>query len=110
LLRLRAVLAELTSYVALNQGELPAGKKRMMWVLKRVANDAIEEMAEVDPNIMSVYFNYMGSVISWIGHGEDDKLPDSVKEFLQARTGTEDPEAIDNGINAELPTADSNAR
>jgi hypothetical protein len=105
-MRLKAVLAELTSYATKNTDQLPANKRRMMWVLKRVAADVVEELDEVEPAVMSAYFNYMGSVISWIGHGDDEHLPNEVKEFLQARTGTE---PVEDGINTELSGANTHA-
>lgn len=78
----------------------------MAWVLKRVAGDVIEELDEIDPNALSAYFHYMGTVISWIGTGDDDSLPDTIKEFLQARAGTGELESLD-GSHSELSAANT---
>lgn len=99
-------MAELTSYIGKNQDQL-GNKKRMLWVMRRVSQDVMEELKEADPVVMSLYMEYMGAVISWIGHGDDDKLPDSVKEFLQARAGTE--EVTGDGIDPELSPANTTA-
>jgi hypothetical protein len=107
-MRLRAVMAELTSYV-LQHGN---GKhKRMGFVLRRIANDVIEELGEDGRNEedISVYFANMGKVISWIGTGNDDDLPESIREFLMARAGSDEPigeiedvVVVPDGVDTEL--------
>lgn len=81
-LRLRAVLAELTSFVA-SKG---SGKqKRMAFVLRRVATDICEEMGEADADTIAAYFNQMGQVVSWIGTGDNNNLPEQLRDMFLPR-------------------------
>jgi hypothetical protein len=94
-MRLRAVLAELTSFVG-SKGN--AKQKRMSFILKRVAQDVCEEMGEANPEMVSAYFDQMGKVVSWIGTGDNDSLPDSLRELFLPRT-----EGIQMAIEARTP-------
>jgi hypothetical protein len=119
--RLEAVLAELTSYMS--GKALPGKQKAMLRVLKHVTKDMIEELCdeEIDHDRLGAYFANMGSIIAWIGDGDDDKLPPSVREFFQARAQgiavvrgeIEAPGVVDtppDGLDPELSTADTAAR
>jgi hypothetical protein len=112
------VLAELIGYMSSKQ--LPAKQKAMMRVLKHVAADMIDELGQddVDHDKLGSYFANMGSIIAWIGDGDSSKLPDSMREFLEARAEgmpvlaieAEAPGVVDippDGINPEFSTADS---
>jgi hypothetical protein len=81
-LRLRAVLAELTSFVSAKG----SGKqKRMAMVMRRIANDVCEELQDSDPETISAYFDQMGTVISWIGTGDNDSLSPQLQELFSPR-------------------------
>jgi hypothetical protein len=89
--RLRAVLAELASYV----GAKGTGKqKRMLMVIRRVAEDVCEELQETDQASLSAYFEQMGQVISWIGSGKYDNMSPVMREWISARADAIDPPAI----------------
>lgn len=81
-LRLRAVLAELTSYVT-SKGS--SKQKRMAFVMRRIANDVCEELGDSDPETVGAYFDQMGSVISWIGTGNNDSLSPQLQELFAPR-------------------------
>jgi hypothetical protein len=83
--RLRAVLAELTTFVSRNGG---GKQKRVNFVIKHIVEDVVEELEGLPQEHMSAYFAQMGQVISWIGTGDDNALPPAIKEYLQARAGT----------------------
>ena len=83
--RLRAVLAELTTFVSRNGG---GKQKRVNFVIKHIVEDVVEELEGLPQEHMSAYFAQMGQVISWIGTGDDNSLPPAIKEYLQARAGT----------------------
>lgn len=81
-MRLRAVLAELTSYVT-SKG---SGKqRRMAFVMRRIAQDVCEELEDSDPETISAYFDQMGKVVSWIGTGDDGSLPEALREVFLPR-------------------------
>ena len=82
-LRLRAVLAELTSFIT-SKGSNK--QKRMAFVMRRIANDVCEELQDSDPETVAAYFDQMGSVISWIGTGNNDNLSPSLQELFMPRT------------------------
>ncbi len=110
-MRLRAVLAELSGFVA-SRGN--SKQKRMSMILKRVANDVCEEMGEADPATIAAYFDQMGKVVSWIGTGDSDSLPQQIRELFAGRAegiqlaieGTEELVAATSGVDTELSGAD----
>ena len=81
-LRLRAVLAELTSYVT-SKGS--SKQKRMAFVMRRIANDVCEELGDSDPETVGAYFYLMGSVISWNCTGNNDSLSPQLQELFAPR-------------------------
>jgi hypothetical protein len=81
-MRLQAVLAELTAFVA-NKG---SGKqKRMAFVMRRIATDVCEELQDSDPESVAAYFDQMGKVVSWIGTGNNADLPEALQELFLPR-------------------------
>ena len=114
-MRLQAVLAELTAFVT-SRG---SGKqKRMAFVMRRVAQDVCEEMQDADPETLVAYFDQMGKVVSWIGTGNNENLPEPLRELFLPRaegiqraiTGAEDEKdvvTVPDGIDSELPRADT---
>jgi hypothetical protein len=80
--RLRAVLAELSGFVG-TKGT--AKQKRMMLVVRRMANDICEELQDADQKTLSQYFSQMGQVIAWIGTGSYDGMNDLMREWIKPR-------------------------
>lgn len=58
----------------------------MAFVMRRIANDVCEELQDSDPETVAAYFDQMGSVISWIGTGNNDNLSPSLQELFMPRT------------------------
>jgi hypothetical protein len=46
-----------------------------------LVSEVIEELEDRDTEAIAAFLEYMGSVVSWIGHGDHERLPDVVREF-----------------------------
>lgn len=85
----------------------------MAFVLRRVATDICEEMGEADADTIAAYFNQMGQVVSWIGTGDNNNLPEQLRDmFLPRAEGIQraiegDVVTIPDGVDTELSGADT---
>jgi hypothetical protein len=75
-------MAELAGFVG-SKGS--AKQKRMLMIVKRIANDVCEELQDQDQETLSDYFAQMGQVISWIGTGTYDGMSDQMREWIRPR-------------------------
>jgi hypothetical protein len=92
--RLKAVMAELTTFAAKNSERKT---RRYSFLLRHMSRAIIEELDDVPSEAMGEYFSQMGTVVSWIGTGDDTSLPPGVAEYLIARAG---------GLDQPLPDED----
>lgn len=57
---------------------------RMAYViLPALADEMTEEMEEMDEPTIRVIMAQIGSIIAWIGHGDNSALPDSLRPFAE---------------------------
>jgi hypothetical protein len=54
---------------------------RLAFFMSTVTDELAEELAELDETQVRLFMFQIGQVISWIGHGNNEQLPDAVKEF-----------------------------
>lgn len=52
-------------------------------ILPALADEMCEEMAELDEMTIRIIMAQIGEVIAWIGHGDNDRLPESLREFAE---------------------------
>jgi len=57
------------------------GLARYVVIYQALTDEVIEELTERDNEAIGNYMEMMGQVISWIGHGDNDKLPATVRNF-----------------------------
>jgi hypothetical protein len=96
--RFKAVLAELTTYIGTHGDH---NQRRMNMIMKYMSRSIVDELDGVPEDAIGPYFEQIGKIVSWIGTGNDDDLPDGLREFLSARMGTDIP-AIDNDVTPVL--------
>jgi hypothetical protein len=83
--RLKGVVYVLQTFIEKN-GDGNMG--RMAFFMSTMVDDLSEELKDMDETTVRLYLYQIGEVISWIGHGDNDRLPDSVKEFAEIITPT----------------------
>ncbi|MFZ0227399.1 MAG: hypothetical protein WAL41_10740 [Mycobacterium sp.] len=93
--RLHAVLAELSS-VLTNHGS--AKQKSISLVVRRVVNDMCEELSELPPDHMELYFTQMADVVRWIGTGRLDDMSEAMQQWIGDRA-----EGVKLAIEGEKP-------
>jgi hypothetical protein len=47
------------------------------------AEELADELGELDELAIRAYMFQIGEVISWIGHGDNERLPESVRAFAE---------------------------
>lgn len=71
----------LTGFIRDNQDGSPLG--RMSGILTTFANEMAEEMHDMDEIKTRIFMAQTGAIISWIGHGDNDQLPDAIRAFAE---------------------------
>lgn len=56
---------------------------RMAFFMSTVTDELAEELSELDEVQTRLFMFQIGEVISWIGHGDNERLPENVKEFAE---------------------------
>jgi hypothetical protein len=80
ILRLQAVMASLNNFV-ISSGESDLSK--FAFLMQALTDEVIEELTEKDDEAIGIFMAQMGQVIAWIGHGDNDQLPDPVRQFAE---------------------------
>lgn len=55
----------------------------MGFLLNIASGELCDELSELDEMQVRVYLYQMGEVISWVGHGDNSRLPEQLREFAQ---------------------------
>lgn len=79
--RLRGVMSSLMRYVQDNSDGSMLG--RMSPILMSFAEEMADELGELDELTIRAYMYQIGEVISWIGHGDNNRLPEGVQPFAE---------------------------
>jgi hypothetical protein len=78
--RLRAVLTVLNRFVAENGKD--SGFQNFAVIMEALTDEVIEELNEKDEQTIGFFMSQMGEVIAWIGHGDNSRLPDQLRPFV----------------------------
>lgn len=79
-IRLEAVLNMLNNFVLENGDPSLA---RYVVIYQALTDEVIDELTERDDAAIGMFMEMMGDVISWIGHGDNARLPDTVRNFAE---------------------------
>ena len=82
LLRVKIVIGRLAAY---SQAGGNGKYARFAWVMESMTDEILDELADMDTDQeqMMHWFDELGQVMAWCGHGDDSRLPDSVRPYLQ---------------------------
>jgi hypothetical protein len=76
-----------------------SGMARMAFFMSTVTDELSDELRELDEMSVRGYMFTIGEVISWIGHGDNSRLPEMVREFAEQVS----PTVSDDGNADERP-------
>ena len=76
--RLKGVVYVLENYIRANDDGMFG---RMAFFMSTVTDELAEELSELDDHQVKFFMYQIGEVISWIGHGDNSRLPEGVREF-----------------------------
>lgn len=79
-IRLEAVLNMLNNFV-LEAGD--PSLARYVIIYQALVDEVIDELTERDDAAIGMFMEMMGEVISWIGHGDNARLPDMARDFAE---------------------------
>ena len=78
--RLRGVLLLLNNMAKTDKS---SKYSNLTFLMSTLADDMIEELTDFDElQVRLILFN-MGEIISWLGHGDNERLPEGVREFAE---------------------------
>jgi hypothetical protein len=99
-------MSALSSFIQTNQDG--SGLGRMAVIMTAFGNELADEMTDLDEMKTRLIMAQTGEVIAWIGHGDNSRLPDIVRDFAESiqpspvevtidntNTDTSSPEPID---------------
>ena len=79
-IRLRSVMSMLNGFVIENgDGQL----SRYAFLMQALTDEVIEELTTKDEATIGAFMEGMGEVIAWIGHGDNERLPDPVRSIAE---------------------------
>lgn len=59
------------------------GLARFAFLMTTLSDELAEELVEYDELAIRAFMFQIGEVISWIGHGDNERLPDAVRVFAE---------------------------
>lgn len=80
-IRLQAVMSMLNGFVVNNSETQQLS--RYAFLMQSLTDEVIEELTDKDEATIGTFMEGMGEVIAWIGHGDNDRLPDPLKSFAE---------------------------
>lgn len=60
-----------------------SGLARFAFLMTTLSEELAEELVEYDEIAIRAFMFQIGEVISWIGHGDNERLPDAVRVFAE---------------------------
>jgi hypothetical protein len=81
--RLEYVVDTLHNYIAENDesGQMA----RFSWLTRAMIEEVSSELGERDEETLQRFMAQIGEIIAWIGHGEAERLPRNLQEFVAGR-------------------------
>lgn len=78
------------------------GAARMAFFMNTVTDEIIEEMKDYDALTIRAFMFQIGEAISWIGHGDNERVPDAIRIFVEQIQPSEAREEKD-GTDTPIP-------
>lgn len=78
--RLKGVVYVLENFIKKNDNGMYG---RMAFFMSTVTDELADELAELDEVQTRLFMYQIGEVISWIGHGDNARLPEAVQPFAE---------------------------
>src|SRR5262245_42130035 len=78
--RLEVVVSTLHGYVRDNDDS--GTMARFSFVAEAMIQEVSEELADRDEETLRAFMEQMGEVIAWIGHGDSERLPETMRAFV----------------------------
>lgn len=82
IVRLKSVLGMLQNFIETN--DTGTDLARWSFLMTAMTDELTDELDGKDDEIMAAFMAQIGLVISWIGHGDNDKLPEFLKDFAES--------------------------
>lgn len=79
--RLKGVMGALRGVIEANNDG--SGLARMAFLMTTITDELAEELVDYDEIAIRAFMFQIGEVISWIGHGDNSRLPESVLPFAE---------------------------
>lgn len=76
--RLKGVVYVLENFIRTNDDGMYG---RLAFFMSTVTDELAEELSELDEVQVRLFMFQIGEVISWIGHGDNERLPEAVRPF-----------------------------
>lgn len=80
ILRLEYVVNTLHNFIADNDDS--GTMARFSFITRAMIEEIGEELAERDEATLEGFMAQIGEVIAWVGHGDQTKLPENLREFV----------------------------
>lgn len=68
---------------AIEENNDGSGMARMAFLLTTITDELGEELHDVDELTVRIFLAQIGETIAWIGHGDNERLPDGIREFAE---------------------------
>ena len=92
--RLKGVVHVLETFIRTN-GD--GNMARMSFFMTTMVDEMAEELDELNPNQVRLYLFEIGEVIAWVGHGDNKRLPEHLREFAEMVQPSGGDDAGDSG-------------
>lgn len=97
--RLKGVMSSLHTFIQQNGKNTTAG--RMAFFMNTITDEIIEEMKDYDALTIRAFMFQIGEAISWIGHGDNERVPDAIRPWVELIQSSEAREQED-GANTPI--------
>lgn len=80
--RVKGVLYAMQTLIE-NSAPSSGMSKMALIILPALADEMTAEMEDLDEMTIRVIMSQIGEIIAWIGHGDNSRLPDSLRDFAE---------------------------
>ena len=60
-----------------------AGLAKFAFLMQALTDEVIEELTDREEEVIGAFMAQMGEVIAWIGHGDNERLPEAMRIFAE---------------------------